>query len=165
LQTLLKSLSVLSVELVPVHQRRVSIRRQLVALAAQLKPSKADVKPLVEELRKIDSSRVDGKFLGPGGSSVPTGQAILVGLLEECFEICQDIRARDGAENVASPLRPIWERLTEMRAQLERLRKYLTIFICLTCNAADGAACGLTVLISSLELTHRWTLRETDLYK
>ncbi|KAJ9109927.1 hypothetical protein QFC19_001908 [Naganishia cerealis] len=124
-----------SVELVPVHQRLVSIRRQLVALAAQLKPSKADVKPLVEELRKIDSSRVDGKFLGPGGSSVPTGQAILVGLLEECFEICQDIRARDGAENVASPLRPIWERLTEMRAQLERL-----------------------------QLTHRWTLRETDLY-
>ncbi|KAJ9124124.1 hypothetical protein QFC22_000919 [Naganishia vaughanmartiniae] len=135
LQTLLKSLSVLSVELVPVHQRLVSIRRQLVALAAQHKPSKADVKPLVEELRKIDSSRVDGKFLGPGGSSVPTGQAILVGLLEECFEICQDIRARDGAENVASPLRPIWERLTEMRAQLERL-----------------------------QLTHRWTLRETDLY-
>jgi hypothetical protein len=129
LQTLLKSLSVLSVELVPVHQRLVSIRRQLVALAAQLKPSKADVKPLVEELRKIDSSRVDGKFLGPGGSSVPTGQAILVGLLEECFEICQDIRARDGAENVASPLRPIWERLTEMRAQLERLRKYNSIFM------------------------------------
>jgi hypothetical protein len=124
LQTLLKSLSVLSVELVPIHQRLVSIRRQLVAIAAKLKPSKAEVKPLVEELRKIDSSRVDGKFLGPGGSSVPTGQAILVGLLEECFEICQDIRAREGEENVAAPLRPIWERLAEMRAQLERLREY-----------------------------------------
>lgn len=123
LQTLLKSLSVLSVELVPLHQRLVSIRRQLVAIAAKLKPSKGEIKPLVEELRRIDTSRVDGKFLGPGGSSVPTGQAILVGLLEQCFEICQDIRAREGEEKVATPLRPIWERLTEMRAQLERLRE------------------------------------------
>jgi hypothetical protein len=55
---------------------------------------------------------------------VPAGQAILVGLLEQCFEICQDIRAREGEEKVAAPLRPIWERLTEMRAQLERLREY-----------------------------------------
>lgn len=135
LQTLLKSLSVLSVELVPIHQRLVSIRRQLSALATQPKPSKNDIRPIVEELRKIDSSRVDGKFLGPGGSSVPTGQAILVGLLEECFEICQDIRAREGEESVSAPLKPIFERLTEMRAKLERL-----------------------------QLTHRWTLRETDLY-
>ena len=87
LKTLLKSLSVLSVELVPIHQRLVHIRRQLSALAAQLKHEKKELKPLVEELRKIDSSRVDGKFLGPGGTSVPAGQAILVGLLEECFEI------------------------------------------------------------------------------
>jgi DNA repair exonuclease SbcCD ATPase subunit len=124
LKTLLKSLSVLSVELVPIHQRLVHIRRQLSALAAQLKHEKKELKPLVEELRKIDSSRVDGKFLGPGGTSVPAGQAILVGLLEECFEIIQDIRAREGAENVSPPLKPVWERLTEMRAKLERLREY-----------------------------------------
>jgi hypothetical protein len=132
LQTLLKSLSVLSVELVPIHQRLIAIRRQLSALATQLKPSKNDIRPLVEELRKIDSSRVDGKFLGPGGSSVPTGQAILVGLLEECFEICQDLRARDGMENVAPPLKPIFERLTEMRAKLERLREFpmLSAILC-----------------------------------
>jgi len=129
LKTLLRSLSVLSVELVPIHQRLVHIRRQLGALAAQLKHEKKELKPLVEELRKIDSSRVDGKFLGPGGTSVPAGQAILVGLLEECFEIIQDIRAREGAENISPPLKPIWERLTEMRAKLERLRKCLaTIF-------------------------------------
>lgn len=146
----------LSVELVPIHQRLVSIRRQLVAIAAKLKPSKAEVKPLVEELRKIDSSRVDGKFLGPGGSSVPTGQAILVGLLEECFEICQDIRAREGEDNVAAPLRPIWERLAEMRAQLERLRVY-SVFTWLPSRYAYFGR--------FTELTHRWTLRETDLYK
>lgn len=55
------------------------------------------------------------------------------GLLEENFDICQDILARQ--EDVAIPLKPIYDRLSEMRAQLERLL-----------------------------LTHRWTLRETDLY-
>lgn len=128
LQTLLKSLSVLSVELVPIHQRLVYIRRKLSALAASLKPEKKELKPLVEELRKIDCSRVDGKFLGPGGTSVPAGQAILVGLMEECFEIVQDIRAREGADSMPPPLKPVWERLTEIRAQLERLRESYSVF-------------------------------------
>jgi hypothetical protein len=47
--------------------------------------------------------------------------------LEECFEIIQDIRAREGAENVSPPLKPVWERLTEMRAKLERLRECLKV--------------------------------------
>lgn len=55
LTQLQESLSVLSVELVPIHQRLVALRRQLVALAAKPKPSKTDLKPLQEELRKIDS--------------------------------------------------------------------------------------------------------------
>ena len=50
-----ESLSVLSVELVPVHQRLVSMRRQLVALAAKDHPSKTELKSLMEDLRKIDS--------------------------------------------------------------------------------------------------------------
>lgn len=49
------SLSVLSVELVPVHQKLVTIRRQLVTLAAKEGSHKADLKPLQEELRKIDA--------------------------------------------------------------------------------------------------------------
>ncbi|KAK4684108.1 hypothetical protein P7C73_g6096, partial [Tremellales sp. Uapishka_1] len=135
LQNLLQSLSVLSIELVPIHQRLVLLRKELGALSAEPKPNKTEYKAIVEELRKIDSKRVDGKFLGPGASSVPTGQAILTGILESCFEITQDIKAREAEEDVSPPLKPIWERLTEMKAQLERLL-----------------------------LTHRWTLRETDLY-
>ena len=50
-----ESLSELSVELVPIHERLVSIRRQLVALAAKDTFSKAELKPLQEELRKIDA--------------------------------------------------------------------------------------------------------------
>ncbi|KAG8926097.1 hypothetical protein FRC03_009545 [Tulasnella sp. 419] len=132
LARLQESLSFLSVELVPIHQKLVALRRQLVALAAKPKPSKTDLKPLQEELRKIDSKRVDGKFLGPGGV-VPASQALVSGILEECFEIAQEIQARE--HEVSFTLKPIYDRLMEIRHQLE-----------------------------SLVMTHRWTLRETDLW-
>ncbi|CAO1633113.1 unnamed protein product [Sympodiomycopsis kandeliae] len=133
LQQLQGTLSVLSVELVPIHQKLVSIRRQIAAAAAKPKPARGEIRKLQEELRAIDGKRVDGKFLGPGGSSVPAGQAILVGLLEECFEICHDVVIRN--DEVPMTLQPIYDRLTEIKGQLEHL-----------------------------VLTHRWTLRETDLW-
>ncbi|KZS94489.1 hypothetical protein SISNIDRAFT_453412 [Sistotremastrum niveocremeum HHB9708] len=135
LQTLQDSLSVLSVELVPLHTKLVKLRRQLVSLAAKEEPSKAELKPIQEELRKIDAKRVDGKFMAANGSYVPASQALCSSLLEECFEIVQEIRAHEDKKNVAAPLKPIHDRLTEIRAELE-----------------------------SLILTHRWTLRETDLW-
>ncbi|KAG8809820.1 hypothetical protein FRC18_004372, partial [Serendipita sp. 400] len=130
------SLSVLSPELVPLHQRLVTMRRQFAALAAKEHSSKADLQKLVDELRKIDSKRVDGKFcVGPGGSSVPPSQAICSSLVEDCFDIAHEIKARGYSINLSEELKPVYERLKEMRAELERL-----------------------------SLTHRWTLRETDLY-
>lgn len=134
LSRLQDNLSVLSTELLPVHERLVTIRRKLVALAAKGSSSKAELKPLQEDLRKIDSKRVDGKFLGPGGS-IPASQAICSSLLEECFDIVQEIRAQEESKHVAPPLKPIHDRLTGIRAELE-----------------------------GLALTHRWTLRETDLW-
>ncbi|KAF8498738.1 hypothetical protein F5888DRAFT_1691501 [Russula emetica] len=128
------NLSVLSVELLPLHERLVTIRRKLVGLAAKGGLVKAELKPLQEELRKIDSKRVDGKFLGPGGS-IPASQASCSSLLEECFDIIQEIRAQEESKHVAPPLKPIYDRLTGIRAELE-----------------------------GLALTHRWTLRETDLW-
>lgn len=47
----------------------------------------------------------------------------------------QEIRAQEDSKNVAPPLKPIHDRLTGIRAELE-----------------------------GLALTHRWTLRETDLW-
>jgi chromosome segregation ATPase len=54
-RSLEESLAVLSVELVPVHEKLVTIRRQLVALAAKQGSHKAELKPIQEELRRIDS--------------------------------------------------------------------------------------------------------------
>ncbi|KAG1764830.1 hypothetical protein EDD22DRAFT_882078 [Suillus occidentalis] len=123
MRSLQDSLSVLSVELVPIHERLVTIRRQLVALAAKEGSHKAEI-----------NKRVDGKFLGPGGI-MPASQALCTSLIEECFDILQQIKAQDESKNVASSLKPIHDRLNELRAELE-----------------------------NLVLTHRWSLRETDLY-
>ena len=77
---------------------------------------------------------MDGKFLGPGGI-VPASQAVCSSLLEDCFDILQQIKAQDESKNVPSSLKPIHDRLSQLCTELEKL-----------------------------VLTHRWTLRETDLY-
>lgn len=56
-------------------------------------------------------------------------------LLEECFEISQEVKAREEVKNVSFGLKPIYDRLSEIRAELE-----------------------------NLVLTRRWSLRETDLW-
>ena len=66
---------------------------------------------------------------------MPKSQAMCSSLLEECFDIAQEIKARQESQFVAPQLKPIYDRLSEMRGRLEQLI-----------------------------LTHRWTLRETDLY-
>lgn len=66
---------------------------------------------------------------------MPASQAVCSSLLEDCFHILQQIKAQDESKNVASSLKPIHDRLSQLRAELE-----------------------------NLVLTHRWSLRETDLY-
>ncbi|BGP41238.1 hypothetical protein JCM10450v2_005278 [Rhodotorula kratochvilovae] len=139
------SLSQLAPELSPLHQRLITLRRTLAGIAARPRPSAGDVAPILTELRQLEDKRQEsgGKFAvevpPPGSGEFVTpekGQALLAGLLQDNFDICEDIKAREGEHEVArGPLQPIYDRLSEIRAQLERL-----------------------------VLTHRWTLRETDLY-
>lgn len=58
--------------------------------------------------------------MGPGGT-FPPSQAICSSLLEDCFDIVQEIRALAESKNVASSLKPIYDRLTEIRRELESL--------------------------------------------
>jgi hypothetical protein len=132
LQELTDRLSALSPELGSIQQKLVSIKRQMAALASRKTFNSAELDPLVDELRAIDAQRVNGKFLSHTGD-LPHGQEIISGLLEECFTFAHDLKA-SGA-NVSPSLRPIYDRLADLKSQLERLT-----------------------------LTHRWTFRETDLY-
>lgn len=123
----------LSDDLAPIHHRLVQIKRELGAIGARTDPDKiSDIRPYQDELRSIDSKRVDGKFMAPDGS-IPPGQAQVIGLLEECYEDAHEIIASQN--NVSETLKPIYDRLIELKASLERLA-----------------------------LTHRWTSRETDLW-
>ncbi|KAK9464637.1 hypothetical protein V1512DRAFT_212744 [Lipomyces arxii] len=132
LAELKESLSVISPDLLPTLQRLVSIRRQILSIGSKPKFSISELKVLQEELRHIESTRVDGNFLSPDGN-IPDGQNVVNGLLEECHDLLNDFIAREDL--VGPALHPIYEQLTEMKNQLD-----------------------------SLMLTHKWTLRETDLY-
>ncbi|KAL1924235.1 uncharacterized protein VTP21DRAFT_7270 [Calcarisporiella thermophila] len=132
LSELEQSLDSISPELLPLRTRLIDLRRHLALFAVRGDCTADDIKPIQAKLREIDSSRVDGKFLGPDGS-VPAGQAVVVGLLEECFEESHNLLAFQG--DLDYSLRPVGERLMDIKTQLDRLL-----------------------------LTHRWTLRETDLW-
>lgn len=132
LQELTNRLSTLSPELSSIQQKLVSIKRQMAALASRKKFNPTELSPLIDELRTIDAQRVDGKFISKTGD-LSEGQEIVTGLLDECFTFAQDLKAK-GA-NICPSLRPINDRLTDLRSQLERMT-----------------------------LTHRWTFREPDLY-
>jgi len=66
-----ESLSVLSPELAPIHQKLVKIRRMLVTLAAKEGSHKAELKPLQEELRKIDSLSILSRLVMTSHHSSP----------------------------------------------------------------------------------------------
>lgn len=70
-----------------------------------------------------------------GAVEIPKSQAICSSILEECFEITEEIKIRSDEAELSHALKPIYDRLWGTRAQLEHLL-----------------------------LTHRWTLRETDLW-
>lgn len=70
--------------------------------------------------------------MGPGGT-FPPSQAVCSSLLEECFDIVQEIKAQDQSRSVSSSLRPIYERLTEIRRELESLVRRLFSISILDC--------------------------------
>ncbi|KAK9718726.1 hypothetical protein K7432_005298 [Basidiobolus ranarum] len=135
-QNLLKSfrnsLENMDDELIPIHKSLLNLSRELAIISARGDYDLNRVREIQEELREIDGSREEGKFISKDGS-VSVGQAQVIGLLERCYDMIHDIFASN--EIVAEPLKPIYERLADTKAQLQKL-----------------------------VLTHRWTLRETDLW-
>ncbi|ORX63419.1 hypothetical protein K493DRAFT_327599 [Basidiobolus meristosporus CBS 931.73] len=122
LRSLRNSLKNMDVELIPIHKR----------LSARGSYDLDRVREIQGELRDIDGSREYGKFVDKDGS-IATSQAQVIGLLERCYEMTHDIYTSNKI--IAEPLKPIYERLEEMKTQLQKL-----------------------------VVTQRWTLRKTDLW-
>ncbi|KAJ2430833.1 hypothetical protein GGF41_000808 [Coemansia sp. RSA 2531] len=121
-------------ELMPTYEELVSIRRRLTALSFVAHDvAIVEAKELQRRLIEIDDLRVNDRFVNAEDGTVSEGQTQVVGLLEECFDCLHDLMAEGSA--VSKDLMPLYDRLMEIRIQLEKLL-----------------------------LTSRWTLRETDLW-
>lgn len=110
------------------------IRRHLASVCCRINYLPSDIKPLQEKIRAIDNKRVNGKFLSEDGVTVPAGQAVLVNLLEQLYFWSHDL-ILVCSDDFSPSLQSIRERLNQIKCSLERL-----------------------------ELTHKWTLRQTDLF-
>ncbi|KAG2225746.1 hypothetical protein INT45_011414 [Circinella minor] len=133
-RNLLDTIHEVSPELVPVRNQLLRIRRHLVSIACRRSFKESDLVSAQQELNEIDQKRVDGKFLGKDGVSIPPGQAVVVGLLEQIYAYAHDL-VIVASSDFSPALQTIRERLIEVKSHLERL-----------------------------ELTHKWTLRQTDLF-
>lgn len=129
------SMQVISPELEPLMQKLVLLRREIMSVGSKPNFNPNLLKPLQESIRKIEASRnADGLFVGADGTPITSGQATVNGLLEKCHTLITDFSAAHG-DQVDEELKPVYSQLAELKNTLENLL-----------------------------VTHRWTLRETDLY-
>ncbi|EPX73112.1 uncharacterized protein SOCG_00868 [Schizosaccharomyces octosporus yFS286] len=132
------NISKIAPELTAVQTRLVSIRRQIDGFAVRPTNDGDFIDHLMKQLKEIEEMRdSDGKFVDDQGQPLQ-GQELCNGILEECFSFLEDAKSKQGLsdEMKSSPrFQQIYCRLDELLNKL----KHLT-------------------------LTHRWTLRETDLY-
>ncbi|KAF9978162.1 hypothetical protein BGZ73_003543 [Actinomortierella ambigua] len=105
-------------ELTPIHHRLVQLKLELDNLATRPHWSTSEVHLIQEALREIEMQRVDGKFLNAQGE-VSSGQAAVIGLLEDCYDDCHNLLATK--ERVPKELNDIYQRLLSIRTDLERL--------------------------------------------
>lgn len=108
----------ISPELAPVHRRLVQLKIELDTLASRSTWTASEVHHIQEELREIEAKRVDGKFCDKEGNVV-SGQAAVIGLLEDCYDNCHNLLATK--EQVPKPLQDIFKRLQVIKTELERL--------------------------------------------
>ncbi|MCJ1269001.1 hypothetical protein MMC22_008889 [Lobaria immixta] len=112
------SLADLSPELTPVHERLVSILRSISAANTRQKFPTSEVLAFQDQLKEIQSTMSNGKFLAKD-NSIPAGQEIVAELLNRCLKWAEIVLTRQG--KIDERFRDTYDRLYEIRNQLERL--------------------------------------------
>ncbi|KAL8943415.1 MAG: hypothetical protein Q9211_000994 [Gyalolechia sp. 1 TL-2023] len=118
LSNLQSSLADLSPELTPVYERLVSILRSISAANTRQKFPIGEVQGFQHQLREIQATMVDGKFLAEN-STTPAGQHVATELLNRCLEWSELVLARQGKFD--ERFKPIYDRLCDIRNRLEKL--------------------------------------------
>ncbi|KAF2430644.1 hypothetical protein EJ08DRAFT_649444 [Tothia fuscella] len=95
---LLTSSEAVSEALLPIHNQLKTLRKCLreVQKAGGIS-SPRELYPYSMKLNSIDNMRVDGKFMI--GNDIPDGQGAVVALMEDCFELIQELRAQAEEED------------------------------------------------------------------
>ncbi|MCJ1340111.1 hypothetical protein MMC09_005405 [Bachmanniomyces sp. S44760] len=112
------TLATLSPDLTPIHQRLISILRSISAANTRMKFPKEEVIGFQEQLKEIEGTMVEGKFLGPDGK-VPSGQEIVTELLRICKIWSGMVLEREG--KIDERFRPTYDKLIDIRNKLEKL--------------------------------------------
>ncbi|KAJ3273619.1 hypothetical protein HDV01_004228 [Terramyces sp. JEL0728] len=126
LKDLQTELASISEALIPIHNRLIEIKRELDQLVARKNPhafSLVEVQILQDEVREIDSVRIDGKFMTKDGNVVP-GQASVINLLEACFDDIHELLASRDPVGSDNPLRRVYEELIKIKGKLEHFTMY-----------------------------------------
>ncbi|KAJ1800711.1 hypothetical protein LPJ59_000880 [Coemansia sp. RSA 2399] len=98
LYKLLSSSEPVAETLMPVHNQLRTLRRCLLEVKKYGGPLSArDLYPYQMKLSSIDNLRVDGKFLDDEGH-IPEGQAIVMSLLNECYDLMYELMATEVDE-------------------------------------------------------------------
>ncbi|KAJ3338432.1 hypothetical protein HDU93_009528 [Gonapodya sp. JEL0774] len=96
----------------------VQVEREVREIQKRGSYSLQQVQALQERAREIDSKRTGGVFHDPDGS-IPAGQARITAVLERVFDDLHGLVI--AKEEVTGPLRPIYEKLVELKIQLEKM--------------------------------------------
>ncbi|TPX68048.1 hypothetical protein SpCBS45565_g03315 [Spizellomyces sp. 'palustris'] len=105
-------------QLMPIHDRLVTISKHLSHLAAHEDCTLSDITPLEHEVQMIDADRVDGAFVVPGQpvNMVLPGQGALKNLFHKVSEQVYNLMIR--FEPIDKDLAPIYESLRSLMTDL-----------------------------------------------
>ncbi|KAL9640028.1 MAG: hypothetical protein Q9204_000864, partial [Flavoplaca sp. TL-2023a] len=118
LSDLQSSLADLSPELTPIYERLVSILRSISAANTRQKFPKGEIQGFQDQLREIQATMVDGKFVAEN-STTPAGQNVATELLDRCLKWSEIVLSRQG--KIDERFKPIYDKLCAIRNHLEKL--------------------------------------------
>ncbi|KAF6844058.1 hypothetical protein CMUS01_01471 [Colletotrichum musicola] len=100
------------------YEKLISILRSMSLANTRSKFSASEVQKLQTQLRDIDETRKDGKFVSPEGN-VPAGSDEVSELLEKCLKWSDIVLERKGV--IPEPFKGTYDVLVRIRNELEKL--------------------------------------------
>ncbi|KAL9108675.1 MAG: hypothetical protein Q9227_006621 [Pyrenula ochraceoflavens] len=119
LNDLREYIKTISPELSPTWEKLVSILRSTAAANTKSKFNAAEVEGFRTQLDEIKATMKDGHFLAED-NTVPSGQELVVGLLERCLKWCGIVLEKQG--NIDERFQETYDKLVEVRNHLEKLQ-------------------------------------------